>query len=156
MKKTRFLTILSLASLLLASNGYGAKISWTLPTAYKDGSPIAPSDARRIVVDVYWGPTKEGPWMPVASSGPGGTTASAPDPPPWETRWYTVKSTLGGVESDFAAPVRRTNYSIPITSLGKRIAKKMLANKGAVILSGMLLLLGLAWFVRHRGRRGRR
>jgi hypothetical protein len=155
MRRTRVHALLLVACLMVASNAHGATISWTLPNTYKDGHPIASSDVKRIVVEAYSGPTKDGPWIPVAVSSPGATAVMVPDPPPARTRWYTVKSTLDGAESDFAVPVRRTNYSIPVLPLAKKIAKKAIAHKKAVFLMLVGIVLGLAWRRWYRGHRGR-
>ena len=155
MKQSCARALLLLASLLVASSGYGAQLSWTLPTVHKDGTPMDAADVRKIVVKVYWGPTKDGPWQHVASSYPGGSTATVPDPPPAKSRWYTVKSTLDGAESEFAVPVRKTNYSIPVSSFFRKIAKAAIARKKMVLLMVMVLLLGLAGFLRYRGKRRR-
>jgi hypothetical protein len=147
--------VLLLASLLTAATARAAEISWTLPATHRDGTPIAPPAAARIVVEVYWGPTKDGPWEPVASSCPGATTATVPDPPPARTRWYTAKSTLDGVKSGFAPPVRRTNYSIPIPLAVKKIVRKALERKKAVVLLVLALFAVLLWMFRlRRDRKG--
>jgi hypothetical protein len=153
MKRTRVHGLLLLASLLVASTGYGASISWTPPTTYKDGSPIPPSDVKRIVMEVYSGPTKDGPWKPVASSYPGQTTVTVPDPPPASTLWYTMKSTLDGSESGFAAPVRMTNYSITDLPIAKKIARMAVHHKKLSFLLLMGLFFGLVLLLRYRGKR---
>jgi len=155
-EKTPSRTIFVVAFLLWATGVHGAQISWTLPTTYRDGRPLEPSEVRRIVVQVYVGPAPNGPWMAVAASVPGGTTATVPDPPFARTRWYTVKSTLDGAQSDFAAPVRMTGYSVPIRPLAKRLARAAFQRRKFVILAAVLLVLGLTgWlWTRRRRRRG--
>jgi hypothetical protein len=106
-------------------------------------------------VEVYSGPTKNGPWKWIATSLPGATSVAVMDPSPWETLWYTTKSILPGSESVYAAPVKQTNYSIPIRPMLKKIAKKMLARKKLVVLVFLvflLLLAGVVWALRVRGR----
>ena len=152
MKKSFFWVILLLAPLLIAAEGPSAKLSWTLPTSYADGTPINPADIGKIVIEVYSGPTESGPWKWIATSSPGATSVAATDPPPWETLWYTAKSNLSGRESVYAVPVKKTNYSIPILPTAKKIAKKMLARKKWVALAFLLLLAGVAWALRVRGR----
>ena len=154
----RFLAILFLAPLWVASAGYAGTMSWDLPTTYADGTPIPTAESRKIVVEVYAGPSKTGPWKGVATSLPGATSVAVMDPSPLETIWYTAKSTLSGGESAYAAPVKKTNYSIPIPPALKKIAKKVLARKKLVVLAALvflLLLAGVAWALRVRGRKKR-
>jgi hypothetical protein len=153
---TRFLAILFLAPLWVASAGYAGVLSWDLPTTYADGSPIATAESRRIIVEVYAGPSKNGPWKWIATSLPGATSVAVMDPSPWETLWYTAKSNLSGRESVYSVPVKKTNYSIPILPTAKKIAKKMLARKKLIIpvfLVFLLLLAGVVWALRVRGRK---
>jgi hypothetical protein len=153
---TRFLAILFLAPLWVASAVYAGTLSWDLPPTYADGSPIATAESRRIIVEVYAGPSKNGPWKWIATSLPGATSVAVMDPSPWETLWYTAKSNLSGSESVYAVPVKKTNYSIPILPTAKKIAKKMLARKKLIIpvfLVFLLLLAGVVWALRVRGRK---
>ena len=149
----RFLAILFLAPLWVASAGYAGTLSWDLPTAYADGTPIATAESRKIVVEVYAGPTKNGPWKWIATSLPGATSVAVMDPSPGETLWYTAKSTLPGSESVYAATVKQTNYSIPIPPTLKKIAKKMFTRKKMIFLVFLLLLAGVVWALRVRGRK---
>jgi hypothetical protein len=149
----RILAILFLAPLWVASAGYAGTLSWDLPTAYADGTPIATAESRKIVVEVYAGPAKNGPWKWIATSLPGATSVAVMDPSPWETLWYTAKSTLSGSESVHAAPVKQTNYSIPILPTLKKIAKKMFTRKKMIFLVFLLLLAGVVWALRVRGRK---
>jgi hypothetical protein len=148
----RFLGILFLAPLGFASAGYAGTLSWDLPTTYADGTPIAAAESRKIVVEVYAGPSKDGPWKWVATSLPGATSVAVMDPLPLETFWYTAKSTLPGSESVYAAPVKKTNYSIPILPTVKKIAKKMFTRKKMIFLAFLLLLVCVVWALRVRGR----
>lgn len=155
----RFLALLFLAPLWVASAGYAGTLSWDLPKTYADGDPIATEESRRILVEVYAGPSKNGPWKWIATSLPGATSVAVMDPLPWETLWYTAKSNLSGRESAFAVPVKKTNYSIAILPTAKKIAKKMLARKKLVVqvfLAFLLLLAGAVWGLRVRGRNRRR
>lgn len=149
----RSLAILFLAPLWVASAGYAGTLSWDLPTAYADGTPIATAESRKIVVEVYAGPAKNGPWKWIATSLPGATSVAVMDPSPGETLWYTAKSTLAGTESVYAAPERKTNYSIPILPTVKKIAKKMFTRKKMIFLLFLLLLAGVVWALRVRGRK---
>ncbi|MGZ9138091.1 MAG: hypothetical protein ACXW4K_11645 [Candidatus Deferrimicrobiaceae bacterium] len=152
----RFLAILFLAPLWVASAGYAGTLSWDLPTALADGTPITTAESRKIIVEVYAGPTENGPWKWIAASLPGATSVAVMDPPPWKTLWYTAKSNLSGSESVYAVPVKKTNYSIP--SL-KRIAKAMLARKKWILpafLVFLLLLAGAVWALRVRGKKRNR
>jgi hypothetical protein len=149
----RSLAILFLAPLWVASAGYAGTLSWDLPTAYADGTPIATAESGKIVVEVYAGPTKNGPWKWIATSLPGATSVVVMDPSPWETVWYTAKSTLQGSESVNAAPVKQTNYSIQIPPTLKKIAKKMFTRKKMIFLVFLLLLAGVVWALRVRGRK---
>jgi hypothetical protein len=158
MKKILFSAILLLAPLMIAAEGYGAKISWTLPISYADGTPIDPADVGKIVVEVYSGPTEKGPWKWIAASLPGATAVTVPDPPAWQTLWYTVRSTLQGAESAYAIPVSKTNRSIPsipFTYMMKKIAKKMMTMKKMIFLLFLVLLACLIGFVWYRGKRGK-
>jgi len=149
---TRFLAILFLAPLWVASAGYAGTLSWDLPPTYADGDPIATAESRRIIVEVYAGPSKNGPWKWIATSLPGATSVEVMDPSLWETLWYTAKSNLSGRESVYAVPVKKSNYSIPILPTAKKIAKKMLARRKWVALVFLLLLAGVVWALRVRGR----
>ena len=154
----RFLGILFLVPLGFASAGYAGTLSWDLPPTYANGDPIATADSRRIIVEVYAGPSKNGPWKWIATSLPGATSVAVMDPSPGETLWYTAKSNLSGRDSVYAVPVKKTNYSIPILPTAKKIAKKMLARKKLVLLVllvflvFLLLLAGVVWAHRVRGR----
>jgi len=155
----RFLALLFLAPLWVASAGYAGTLSWDLPPTYADGDPIATEEFWRILVEVYAGPSKNGPWKWIATSLPGATSVAVMDPSPWETLWYTAKSNLSGRESAFAVPVKKTNYSIAILPTAKKIAKKMLARKKLVVLvflAFLLLLAGAVWALRVRRRNRRR
>jgi hypothetical protein len=145
----RFLAILFLAPLWVASAGYAGTLSWDLPTNYADGDPIPTAESRKIIVEVYAGPSKDGPWKWIATSLPGATSVAVMDPSPWKTLWYTAQSTLSGGESAYAAPVKKTNYSIPTL---KMIAKAMLARKKLILPVFLLLLAGVVWALRVRGR----
>jgi hypothetical protein len=152
---TRFLAILFLAPLWVASAGYAGTLSWDLPPTYANGEPISTAESRRIIVEVYAGSSKNGPWKWIATSLPGATSVEVMDPSPWETLWYTAKSNLSGRESVYAVPVKKSNYSIPILPTAKKIAKKMLARKKLMIpvfLVFLLLLAGVVWALRVRGR----
>ncbi len=131
-------------------------MSWSLPATYADGTPIAAAESRKIVVKVYAGPAKNGPWKWIATSLPGATSVAVMDPLPWETLWYTAKSTLPGSESVYAAPVKRANYSAPITPTLKKTAKKILSRKKIILLAFLLLLAGVALALRVRGRKRER
>ena len=155
----RFLAILFLAPLWVASAGYAGTLSWDLPTTYTGGDPIPTAESRRILVEVSAGPSKNGPWKWIATSLPGATSVAVMDPSPWETLWYTAKSNLSGRESVYAVPVKKTNYSFPILPTAKKIAKKMLARKKLVVLVFLvflLLLAGVVWGLRVRRRNRRR
>ena len=149
----RFLAILFLAPLWVASAGYAATMSWDLPTTYADGTPIATAESRKILVEVYAGPSKNGPWRWVATSLPGATSVAVMDPAPLETLWYTAKSNLSGSGSVYAVPVKKTNYSIPTFPTLKKIAKKMFTRKKLTFLAFLLLLAGVVWALRVRGRK---
>jgi hypothetical protein len=155
MKKTLFWVILLLAPLLIAAEGSDAKISWSLPNSYANGTPIDPADVQKIVVKVYSGPSRNGPWGWVATSLPGATSATVPAPSAGQTIWYTAKSSLQGADSEYAVPVSKTNLSIPITPMMKKIAKKMLTMKKMILLLFLVLLAGLVGLVRYRGKRGK-
>ena len=152
----RFLAILFLAPLWVASAGYAGTLSWDLPPTYADGDPIATEDSRRILVEVYAGPSENGPWKWIATSLPGATSVAVMDPSPWETLWYTAKSNLSGRESAYAVPVKKTNYSIPILPTLKKIAKKVFTRNKLIFLFFLLLLAGAVWALRVRGRNRRR
>ncbi len=149
----RFLAILFLAPLWVASAGYAGTLTWCLPTTYMDGTPIPTAESRKIVVEVYAGPTKDGPWKMIATSLPGATSVAVMDPLPWETLWYTAKSSLSGSKSVYAAPTKKTNYSIPIPPTLRKIARKMFAWKIIVLPVFLLFLAGVVWALRVRGRK---
>ena len=156
MKRTFVWAIFLLAPLLIASAGSDATLSWELPTQFADGTPISPSEGRKIVVEVYSGPTKDGPWRCVVIASPGATSAIVPGPSGGHTLWYTVKSTLHGVESGYAAPVRKTNYSIPLISILKNIVKKTWKMKGELLLVSLIFLFFLAGWLMYRQKKGKK
>ena len=155
MGKTISCKILLLALLLTPAPGLAANISWDLPTSYADGTPIDPHDAEKIVVKVYAGPSKTGPWRWVATSMPGATSVRVKDPKPGHILWYTVKSSLHGAESDHAAPVRKINLAFPVVPLIKKTVKWMFTVKKMALLSFLLLLIVAAGVIRHRKTRSR-
>ena len=150
MNVKRFLPILFLAPLWVASAAYAGTLSWDLPTTYANGTPIATAESRKIIVKVYAGPSNNGPWKWIATSLPEATSIVVMDPSPGETLWYTVKSTLSGSESEYAIPVKKTNYSIPISTTLKKVAEKMFTRKKLILLVSLFLLAGLGWALRVR------
>lgn len=152
-----------LASLVIAAAGNASTISWNLPTTYADGSPIDPSDIRKIRVVVYASPERTGPWKRVATSPPGATSIQVMDPPPGQTLWYTVKSSLHGAESIHADPVRKTNaepvrrrnHPSPLVQFARKVARKTITPRKMGALLFLFLVGGLAWFLRSRGKRGK-
>jgi hypothetical protein len=155
MKKKILLASILLASLIPAATGYASTVSWNLPSSYADGTPIDQADVQKIVIRVYAGPTKTGPWKLVATSLPGATSVMVMDPLPGHTLWYTATSTLHGAESEYAGPVSKTNLAIPIIPFSKKVMKKIVTMKKMVFLFSLLLLVGLVWFVRYRRKRGK-
>lgn len=155
MRKPLSWAIVLLAPLLAGAAGSYATLTWTLPTTYSDNAPVLPEDTRRIIVKVYSGPARSGPWRWIATSEPGGTSATVPGPAPLETRWYTARAELHGSESEYADPVWKTNLSIPDIPRMKSILKRLLAMKRWIILLLLFLLAGLAGYVRYRGRRAK-
>jgi hypothetical protein len=157
-KRNLFLAILLLAPLSVAASGPDVTLSWRLPADYADGTPIVPENTVKIIVNVYSGPGRNGPWSWVATTLPGATSATVPGPPPGETLWYAVKSKLEGAESDYSVPVRKTNFSVPIPPVAKKIGKKMWAMRKRIFLVSLaflVLLAGVAGIVRHRRRKDR-
>lgn len=152
MKQNLVLASFLLASLVIATTGYAATVSWSLPASYSDGTPIAPADIQQIQVKVYESPGKGGPWKWVATSPPGATSIKVEDPPPGHTLWYTVKSSLHGAESGIAEPVRKTNFDI--LPLAKKVMRKMITPRKMTALLFLLLLGGLVWYFRYRGKGG--
>lgn len=153
-KKSIWGVIILLATLSTAYAGDAATISWKLPTAYADETPIAPADVQKIVVRVYAGTGRTGPWKWVATSLPGTTSVMVMDPSVGQTLWYALKSTLNGMESEYTDPVRWTNLSIPVFPIMKKMAKKILTVKKMTFLIFLLLLVGLAWRIRYRRKSG--
>jgi hypothetical protein len=152
MEKTLIPISVLLASLAIATAGYAATVSWSLPASYSDGTPIAPADIQQIQVKVYKSPGKGGPWKWVATSPPGATSIKVEDPEPGRTLWYTVKSSLHGAESGIAEPVRKTNFDI--LPLAKKVMRKMITPRKMTALLFLLLLGGLVWYFRYRGKGG--
>lgn len=150
MRKRLLCAIVLFAPLLLGAAESGHRLSWTLPETYVDGTPIPAEDRQKVIVSVYVGPARSGPWKWVATSDQGATTILAPGPAPWETNWYTVTATLHGGISEYAPPVRKTNLSIPATPSVKKFLKLMMAMKWWVFLALVILLAGLAGYLRHR------
>jgi hypothetical protein len=156
MKKNIILASFLLASLAIATAGYSATISWSLPASYSDGTPIAPEDVGKILTQVYTGPAKDGPWKLAATSPPGATSLEVEDPPPGHTLWYTVRSSLHGAESGYAEPVQMTNLSIPIFPSAKNRMGEMTTGKKTAALLFLLLLGVLVSYSWYRGKRGKR
>ncbi|MBI5419383.1 MAG: hypothetical protein HZA60_04785, partial [Deltaproteobacteria bacterium] len=101
--------------ILLAAGIAGAAtvdISWTNPTTYNDGSPIATVDQANIVTSVYVGGTISGPWTLVGTSVAGGTslTGASVTMTRGTTYYFTAKSTLNSMTSAYGTP---TSYLYP-------------------------------------------
>jgi hypothetical protein len=136
-KNLIFVAIL-LATLLPPYAAQAAVLSWVLPTSYTSGAPIAETDRARIVVKMFTGPSATGPWTLAVTTSPGATSATGPDPLPGETLWYTLTTTLDGMESDFAQPVSKTAPAeppppapkIPAAPGGLRISLPLLPDRG--------------------------
>ena len=152
MKKNLFPAAVLLSSLAIATAGFAATVSWSLPASYSDGTPIDPSDVRQIRVKVYRSPEKAGPWRWAGTSRAGATSMQVADPRPGHTLWYTVKSSLHGAESEYAEPVRKTNFDI--LPLAKKVMRKMITPKKMAVLFILLLLGGLVLLLRQRRKRG--
>lgn len=103
-----------LAALVCPALAHAANISWTLPAAYTNGTPIAPADSSKIVVKVYTGSSETGPWTLAVTTSPGATSTTAPDPGPGQTLWYTTTSTINGVESAYSTPGSKTAPAGPL------------------------------------------
>ena len=141
---------------VLATTGNASTLSWNLPASRADGSPMDPQSAREITVRVYAGPTKTGPWTWVATSLPGATSVMVMDPRPGQTLWYTATATLHGAESDYAEPVRKTNLAFPIVPFAKKVLRKMITPRKMAALLSLILLVCLAWGIRHTRKRRRK
>jgi len=146
---------LLLPALGFVSGGHAGTLSWENPTTYADGTPMAAAQARTIIVEVYAGPTKRGPWSWVATSLPGATSATVMDPQPGETLWYTVRATLPGAKSAFAPPVRKSDHTIVVPPAVKRVAKALYRRRKGVLPAALLLLAGLAGFLAYRRWKGK-
>jgi len=153
MKKRVFWAIIFLAPLVMASTGYDAKISWSLPTSYADGTPIDPADVRKISVMVFMGPAKTGPWKWIATSSPGATSVAVVVPSTGQTNWFTVASTLDGRESEYSVPVSKANLAKSITAIAKKVAEKMFTVKKMIFLFFLILLIGLIWGIWYSRKR---
>lgn len=155
MAKNPLRAAILLVFLVLATTGHAATMSWILPVSYADGSPIDPSDVKKILVKVYTSPEKTGPWKWVAMSLPGATSVTVMDPPFGHTLWYTATATLDGAESEFAEPVSKINLIVPILPFAKKVMWKMLTVKKMTALFSLLVGGGLVWYIRHRGKKGK-
>ncbi len=155
MSRTIIRTAVLLVSVLASTAGYAATVTWNLPSSYADGTPIPPDEVRRIVVKVYAGPSKTGPWKWVATSMPGATSAAVLDPGPGRILWYTAKSSLHGMDSDYAVPVRWINLSFPIVPTARKILKWAVTPKKMAALSVLFLLTGAGCWIRRRRKRKR-
>ncbi len=143
--------IIIFLSLFLLTTGYGATLSWKLPSTRADGRPIGPKESKKIIMKVYAGPTRNGPWQWIATSLPGRTSISVMDPPPGKTLWYTVKSTLNGMESTYATPVKRTNFSGLVKKIFQSMKKARIPHaRKLAILSFLVLVIASVWWVRRR------
>lgn len=103
-----------LAALVCPALAHAANLSWTFPAAYTNGTPIAPADSSKIVAKVYTGSSETGPWTLAVTASPGATSATAPDPGPGQTLWYTITSTINGVESAYSTPLSKTAPAGPL------------------------------------------
>lgn len=145
-----------LLAMFIMPPAYGATLSWNLPTTYVDGTPIAPEDVSRIVVKVFSGPSKGGPWQWIATSSPGETSTTVMDPPPGRTLWYTAKSTLNGVQSEYSKPVSKTNLADIRKVITQFIRKTRIPHARKIaLLIFLLLLVGIGWQIGLRKKRRR-
>ncbi len=150
MEKNIFRAIIFLLFLLIASPGDAAKISWTLPTSYANGTPIAPAKVQEIVVKVYKGPTMTGPWKWMATSSPGASSVTVQGPGVGETFWYTCTATLNGEESGYATAVSRTNL-VDLEKIFLFFRRKHIPHaKKIAFLLFLLLLAGFLSAIRFR------
>jgi len=85
-------------------------VSWTLPTAYEDGSPIAAVDIARIIVTIYANTTGVLPWGVARVAGTEGATSAQFTMTVTEgvNYFFTGTATLDGQVSNFAIPVSAT------------------------------------------------
>jgi hypothetical protein len=142
-----FLVILFLASPASAAGGNDVKIGWSLPASYTDGTPIDRGDVQKILVMVYTGPAKTGPWKWVATSPPGATSIAVIGPSAGQTCWYTVKSSLNGAESEYAIPVIKNNDGLSISVFAEKAFEKMFTKKKMLFLLFLLVLVGSIWLI---------
>jgi hypothetical protein len=150
MEKKIFRAIIFLVPLLFASPGYAAKISWTLPTSFANGTPIDPASVQKIVVKVYSGPTMTGPWKWMATSSPGASSATVQGPGLGETLWYTCTATLDGEESGHATAVSKTNL-VDVEKIFLFFRRKHIPHaKKIAFLLFLLLLAGFLSAIRFR------
>jgi hypothetical protein len=88
--------------LLLAGLAMAAEVRWSLPDKYVDNTAIAPADQAKITVEVFTGPSAQGPWGSAGIAAPGATSfLTAPDPARGTTLWYNAKATLNGKTSAY-------------------------------------------------------
>jgi len=102
----RFLIVAMLLCLPVLS--WGAGLNWNAPTTYTDNTAIPAAKISAIVYKSYTGAASAGPWTLNSTTAPGVTNATAPDPAPGGTTWYTVEALLEGQTSAKATAVSKT------------------------------------------------
>ncbi len=94
MKGRKIGPIIIFLSLFVITTAIGATLTWELPGTRADGTPLRMEEKGKIIMKVYSGPTKKGPWQWIATSLPGGTSITVMDSLPGKTLWYTVRYSL--------------------------------------------------------------
>jgi len=151
MKRRKIGPIIIFLSLFVITTAYSATLTWKLPGTRADGTPLSKEESGQIIMKVYSGPTKKGPWQWIATSLPGNSSISVMDPPPGKTLWYTVKSTLNGAESSFATPVKKTNYLGLVKRLIHSVKRAHIPHARKIAaLSFLVLAVAFGWWIKRR------
>ena len=109
--------ILVFLFLIVPTLAFSETITWTNPTEYTDGSPISSQDQAALKTHIYWGTSANGPWTEFALVENGANTWSGKLPAArGQLAYYTLKSELHNLLSDYCTPVSYTVPFIPTKS----------------------------------------
>jgi hypothetical protein len=80
-------------------------LTWTNPTQYTDGSAISPEDQAKLKTHIYWSTKSDSGWVEFAVVENGANTWAGQLPANrGVTAYYTLRSELNGLLSDYMSP----------------------------------------------------
>ena len=99
------LIIPMLMFLVLPALIFGETLTWMNPTQYVDGSAISPADQAKIKTRIYWSMQSDSGWVEFAVVENGGNMWTGQLPAArGVTAYYTLRSELNGLLSDYMVP----------------------------------------------------